>query len=76
MQPKHCVGDSLLNCLRVVPVGAQTSNDIVLYEPDNIHYFPLRCNNIKEIEISLRNDVGDLVPFERGKCVVTFIVRK
>ena len=60
----------------MVPVGSGDRNATASYEPDTIHYFPLSSNRVREIEITLRTELGNLVPFEAGKVVVTLIVRK
>ena len=37
----------------------------------NIQYVPIRTKSFEAVEVLLRNDTGDPVPFERGKVVIT-----
>ena len=76
MQQINFVGDTLQSCLRVVPTAGSQGNEMVLYEPHNLHFFPLRSSQINDIEVQLRTDMGELVPFERGTTVLTLCIRR
>ena len=39
-------------------------------------YVPVRTKSFESVEILLRNDAGEPVPFERGKVVVTLHFRQ
>ena len=69
------IGDAMAPLLRVVPVtGHHGDNVAVTYQ--NIHYIPVQKKNFQDLEINLRDDTGELVPFERGKLTVTLHFRK
>ena len=69
------VGDSFVPLLRAVPVEGEHGL-IVTKTYIRPHYFPLKKNYIDEIEISLRDSVGEKIPFERGRVIVTLDIRK
>lgn len=69
---KRLVGDSMVPLLRVIPTDPSnhaTSMKWVRFR--NIEYVPIVQNNSDIIEINIRRDNGDIVPFESGKVVVT-----
>ena len=76
MKESHVVGESLQPCLRVVPIAEENRHQMVLYEPRNLHYFPLRASLIQDVEVILMTDAATHVPFERGSTVVTLAVRR
>ena len=76
MKESNSVGETLQPCLRVVPVTDEARHLMVYYEPRNLHFFPLRSNYIHDVEVVLRTDTGDPVPFNRGSSVVTLVVRR
>lgn len=63
------VGDSLSPLLRNVVVNG-TFGDIIEREFYNPFYKNLNKGRIEEIEISLRDDTGNLIPFEFGKTLL------
>ena len=76
MKQANFVGETQQSCLRVVPIGQENRHQMVLYEPVHMHFFPIRCNSIRDIEVVLNTDSGEPVPFERGSTVVTLCVRE
>ena len=42
----------------------------------NIQYVPVQTKSFEDVEIVLRNDTGDPVPFERGKLIATLHFRQ
>ena len=50
--------------------------DIIAKTFTNIQYVPIRTKSFEAVEILLRNDTGDPVPFERGKVVITLHLRQ
>ena len=50
--------------------------DIISETFVNIQYSMLQRKSFEDVEILLRGDTGDPVPFERGKVVVTLHFRK
>ena len=64
------VGDSLVPLLRIVPVNGR-HGDIVSKTFDKPHYVPVLYKEFGTIEIDIRDDTGQRVPFEVGKVTVT-----
>ena len=69
------VGDSMVPLLRVVNVAGD-DGDMVCRTFDNVQYVAVQNKTFQEVEIDIRNDVGEPVPFERAKVVVTLHFRK
>jgi hypothetical protein len=69
------VGDSRVSLLRPVPVtGAHGEN--VFFSFTNVHYLPLNINIFQTVELDIRDDTGQPVPFESGRVVCTLHFRK
>ncbi len=69
------VGDSNVRLLKSIPVHGK-SGDIISKTSANIQYLPVRTKSFESVEILLRNEAGEPVPFERGKVVVTLHFRQ
>ena len=69
VQPQ-VVGDTNAKLLRSVPVQGKMG-DVVTKTFTNIQYVPVQTKSFEDIEIILRDDTGNPVPFERGKVLVT-----
>ena len=69
VQPQ-VVGDTNAKLLRSVPVQGKMG-DVVTKTFTNIQYVPVQTKSFEDIEIILRDDAGNPVPFERGKVFVT-----
>lgn len=69
------VGHTLQPLLRSVPVQGN-HGDMVLFEPKTVDWLPLRFRQLRQVEIYLTTDMGQLVQFERGKSVVTLHIRR
>ena len=69
------VGDTKAPLLRIVPVDGRNGESIykVFGEP---RYIPLQKKNFQSIEINIRDDIGNPIPFETGKLVVTLHFRQ
>ena len=69
------VGDTQVSLLRIVPVEGRDGEMITrMFDP--IQYCPLLQKLFQTVEIDLRDDTGSIVPFERGRVVVTLHFRK
>ena len=69
------VGDTSAQLLKSIPAEGRFG-DIIAKTFTNIQYLPIRTKSFEAVEVLLRNDTGDPVPFERGKVVITLHFRK
>lgn len=69
------VGNSLVPLLRTVLISGNYG-DLIQKTFIHPHYLPISQNHIKDIEISLRDDRGNLIPFEFGKVLVKLHFRR
>ena len=69
------VGDTSAQLLKSIPAEGKFG-DIIAKTFTNIQYVPIRTKSFEAVEVLLRNDTGDPVPFERGKVVITLHFRK
>ena len=69
------VGDTSAQLLKSIPAEGRFG-DIIAKTFTNIQYVPIRTKSFEAVEVLLRNDTGDPVPFERGKVVITLHFRK
>jgi hypothetical protein len=68
------VGDTKAPLLRIVNVSGKSGESVrTTYEKPI--YVPLQQKTFDSIEINIRTDTGDPVPFESGKCIVTLHFR-
>ena len=74
VQPQ-VVGNTMVPLLRTIPVTGN-SGDVITKTFTNIQYVPVQTKSFEDIEILLRTDTGDPVPFERGKAIATLYFRK
>ena len=74
VQPQ-IVGNTMVLLLRTTPVGGN-SGDVIAKTFTNIQYVPVQTKSFEDIEILLRTDTGDPVPFECGKVIATLYFRK
>lgn len=66
------VGDTLAPLLRVVPIELKSPpplNNWIRFE--HIQYLPINKSQSDTIEVNIRRDNGNVVPFESGKVVLT-----
>ena len=69
------VGNAVVPLLRTVLVSGNYG-DLVQKIFIHPHYLPISQNRINDIEISLRDDQGSLIPFEFGKVLIKLHFRK
>ena len=74
VQPQ-IVGDTSAQLLKSIPAEG-TFGDIITKTFTNIQYVPIQRKLFEDVEIFLRSDTGDPVPFERGKVVTTLHFRQ
>ena len=71
------VGDAQVPLLRIVPVEGRDGEIITITRVfDPIQYCPLLQRRFQTVEIDIRDDMGSMVPFERGRVVATLHCRK
>ncbi len=64
------VGDTSVRLLKSIPVQGKFG-DVIAKTFTNIQYVPVQKKSFEDMEVLLRSDTGDPVPFERGKVIVT-----
>ena len=69
------VGDAQVPLLRIVPVEGR-DGDMVTRVFDPIQYCTLVQRRFQDVELDIRDDTGQKVPFERGRVVVTLHCRR
>jgi hypothetical protein len=69
------VGDVQVPLLRIVPVEGRYG-EIITRMFDPIQSCPRLQRRFQAVEIDIRDDTGSIVPFERGRVVVTLHFRK
>ena len=69
VQPQ-VVGDANVPLLRTVPIERKM-DDVVTRTYTNMQYIKFQRKSFEEVEILLRDDTGNPVPFERGKVLAT-----
>ena len=61
--------------LRIVPIEGH-GGQMITKTYQHIYYLPLLQKHFSTIEIDIKKDTGERVPFELGKLVVTLHFRK
>ena len=69
------VGDSEVQLLHIVPIEGK-SGQMITKTCKQIQYLPLLQKHLRTIEINIRKDTGENVPFGLGKLVITLHFRK
>ena len=70
------VGNMQVPLLRIVDKDNENFLQYVTKQFIDPQYIPLKYNNFKEIEISLRDDIGNLIKFRFGKVILILHFRK
>ena len=70
------VGNVNAKLIKTIPVEGTHGDYIITQTFTNIQYVPVETKSFEDVEILLRTDTGDPVPFENGKVVVTLHFRK
>ena len=64
------VGDVSAPLLRIVPTNPKKAGMVITHSYQMPHYMPIKTNYIDTIQIDIRSDFGEKVPFQSGKVVV------
>jgi hypothetical protein len=71
------IGDTFAKLLRQCEIPNHSEfGDQCVVKYDNLYYFSLCAQEFESIEIELRLDTGDLVPFDFGRSAITLHFRK
>lgn len=73
---EHNVGDSMSNCLRVIPLTSGDDKTVSSHSFSMPYYFPVRYGMIKSISIKLCDEMGEPIKFSGGRTLVTLKFRK
>ena len=69
------VGDTKAPLLRIVRVSGKSGDNVhTIYEKP--HYVPLQQKSFDSIEIDIRSDVGNPIPFENGRVIAILHFRR
>ena len=69
------IGNVKANILRIFPRNKQSMSDIVNYSFDNKIFIPLRIEEIASIKISIRNNFGEVLKYDKGDIFGTLLIR-
>ena len=75
IKPQRIVGDQILQVLKLVPISGEPKK-ITCYQPTHLEYFDIAKNQISEITIELRDNLGRLMKFNSGKTVVELHLKR
>ena len=71
------VGDSFTQLIRIVEVPPKSKfRDQILFNYINIHYMPLQQTEFDTIELHLKDDLGETIPFLFGRVIVCLHFKK
>ena len=71
------VGDSFSQLLRVIEVPRKHKfGETVHLNYDRPYYMPVMLNNFETIEISIKDDTDNLIPFMFGRCTIILHFKK
>ena len=70
------VGDIRAPLLRVIPTSSGKHGDMIERIYSEIQYVPVHRNQIESIEVNINNELGQPMPFEFGKVILTLHFRR
>jgi len=71
------VGDSFTQLLRLVQIPSNaTFGDQILITYPNTYYIPLMTKDFETIEIHIKDDTGESIPFEFGRSIIVLHFRR
>lgn len=68
------VGDTQVPLLRIVPIEGK-HGDVITRTYQSPQYLPVSRKNFESIEVDIKDDTGENIPFESGKSVITLHFR-
>ena len=69
------IGDTEVPLLRIVPVQGK-HGDMITHTFQNLQYLPVATKQFNTIEINIKTDTGEKVPFESGMLITTLHFRR
>jgi hypothetical protein len=72
----NLVGNTHAQLLRIIPVRESKFGDQCVLTYDKPHYFPLITREFQNIEIHIKDDTNETVPFKFGRVIVTLHFKK
>jgi hypothetical protein len=72
---QQIVGDISAPLLRIVNIEGKYP-DIIDKTFDFPHYIPVLVKDISDIEINIKNDLNEFIPFASGKAIIKLHFRK
>ena len=69
------VGDTSAQLLKSIPAEGKFG-DVIAKTFTNIQYVLVQTKSFEDVEVLLRNNTGDPVPFEREKVIITLQAKK
>ena len=73
------VGDTMAPLLRIIEVAGSRNKEtqtMTHIQYDQPRYFPVQKKTFDSIEIDIRDDTGESIPFDSGKLIVTLHFRR
>lgn len=70
------VGDVMVPLIRVVPFKNNNKREDTWVNFPRVQYLPVRIRETDSIEIVISRDNGEIIPFQKGKVVVTLHFRR
>ncbi len=64
------VGDASVPLLRITPIKPNHQDVVITKIFDSPHYVPVSKNYMESIEVNIKDDTGEDVPFVHGKTIV------
>jgi hypothetical protein len=73
----YFVGNSFAQLLRLVEVPNNSNyGEQVVLRYDQPHYIPLQTHSFDTIQVELKDDTGENIPFEFGRVIIKLIFKK
>ena len=64
------VGDVTAPLLRIVSVPRRRAGEFVTFTYGTPHYVPVKSKYVDTIQVDIRSDFGEKIPFQRGRVVI------
>ena len=75
LESNRILGNQISNLLTIIPQTGEHGRS-AYFEPNSTAYCDLRYDSFDEIEISLRDDAGEVLGFNSGKVIITLHIKQ